>query len=206
MILNYKEIINNSNVKVKGVIHIGAFYGQEKNTYNNLNIENVIWIDANPNYENIIRDNVGDDTIIITGIGNVNDILTFNVANNGQSSSFLEFGTHLEEHPGINFTEKINVPVKRMVDVINEYNISINDYNFLNIDIQGYELEAFKGFDNQLYNFDFIYCEVNVKELYIGCPLIEDIDNYLEKFNFKRVLTDITGHGWGDAFYIKNNI
>jgi len=206
MILNYKEIINNSNVKVKGVIHIGAFYGQEKNTYNNLNIENVIWIDANPNYENIIRDNVGDDTIIITGIGNVNDILTFNVANNGQSSSFLEFGTHLEEHPGINFTEKINVPVKRMVDVINEYNININDYNFLNIDIQGYELEAFKGFDNQLYNFDFIYCEVNVKELYIGCPLIEDIDNYLEKFNFKRVLTDITGHGWGDAFYIKNNI
>ena len=118
----------------------------------------------------------------------------------------MEFGTHLEEHPGINFTEKINVPVKRMVDVINEYNISINDYNFLNIDIQGYELEAFKGFDNQLYNFDFIYCEVNVKELYIGCPLIEDIDNYLEKFNFKRVLTDITGHGWGDAFYIKNNI
>lgn len=206
MILDYNEIINNSNVKVKGVIHIGAFHGQEKHTYNNLNIKNVIWIDANPNYENIIRDNVGDDTIIITGIGNVNDILTFNVANNGQSSSFLEFGTHLEEHPGINFTEKINVPVKRMVDVINEYNININDYNFLNIDIQGYELEAFKGFDNQLYNFDFIYCEVNVKELYIGCPLIEDIDNYLEKFNFKRVLTNITGHGWGDAFYIKNNI
>jgi FkbM family methyltransferase len=206
MILNYNKIINDSNVKVKGVIHIGAFYGQEKKTYNNLNIKNVIWIEANPHYENIIRDNVGDDKIIITGIGNVNNTLTFNVANNGQSSSFLEFGTHLEEHPGINFTEKINVPVKRMVDVINEYNISINDYNFLNVDIQGYELEAFKGFDNQLHNFDFIYCEVNVKELYIGCPLIEDIDNYLEKFNFKRVLTDITGHGWGDAFYIKNNI
>ena len=179
---------------------------KKKKTYNNLNIKNVIWIEANPHYENIIRDNVGDDKIIITGIGNVNNTLTFNVANNGQSSSFLEFGTHLEEHPGINFTEKINVPVKRMVDVINEYNISINDYNFLNVDIQGYELEAFKGFDNQLHNFDFIYCEVNVKELYIGCPLIEDIDNYLEKFNFKRVLTDITGHGWGDAFYIKNNI
>jgi FkbM family methyltransferase len=206
MILNYNKIINDSNVKVKGVIHIGAFYGQEKKTYNNLNIKNVIWIESNPHYENIIRDNVGDDKIIITGIGNVNNTLTFNVANNGQSSSFLEFGTHLEEHPGINFTEKINVPVKRMVDVINEYNISINDYNFLNVDIQGYELEAFKGFDNQLHNFDFIYCEVNVKELYIGCPLIEDIDNYLEKFNFKRVLTDITGHGWGDAFYIKNNI
>ena len=30
MILNYNKIINDSNVKVKGVIHIGAFYGQEK--------------------------------------------------------------------------------------------------------------------------------------------------------------------------------
>ena len=42
MILNYNEIINNSNIDVKGVIHIGAFYGQEKNTYTNLNINNVI--------------------------------------------------------------------------------------------------------------------------------------------------------------------
>jgi FkbM family methyltransferase len=206
MILNYNEIINDSNVNVKGVIHIGAFYGQEKNTYNNLNFDKVIWIDANPNYENIIRENVGDDIIIISGIGNINGTLTFNIANNGQSSSFLEFGTHLDEHPGINFTEKIEVPIKRMVDVINEYNINIDEYNFLNVDIQGYELEAFKGFDNQLNNFDFIYCEVNEKELYKGCPLIDDIDEYLNTYNFKRVLTNMTEHGWGDAFYIKNNI
>jgi FkbM family methyltransferase len=206
MILNYNEIINSSNIDVKGVIHIGAFYGQEKQTYNNLNIKNVIWVEANPNYEEIIRNNVGDDIIIISGIGNTNEELTFNVANNGQSSSFLEFGTHLDEHPGINFSEKIKIPVKRMIDVVNEYNININDYNFLNVDIQGYELEAFKGFDNLLNNFDFIYCEVNEKELYVGCPLINEIDEYLNTFNFKRVLTNITGHGWGDAFYIKTNL
>ena len=68
------------------------------------------------------------------------------------------------------------------------------------------ELEEFKGFENLLNDFDFIYCEVNEKELYVGCPLITDIDEYLNSFNFKRVLTNITGHGWGDAFYIKTNI
>jgi FkbM family methyltransferase len=206
MILNYNELINNSNVKVKGVIHIGAFYGQEKNIYNNLNINKVIWIEANPNYEEIIRANVGDDKIIITGVGNINDVLSFNVSNNGQSSSFLEFGTHLDEHPGINFIEKINVPVKKMIDIVKDYDIEINDYNFLNVDIQGYELEAFKGFEHLLNNFDFIYCEVNEKELYKDCPLINDIDEYLNSFNFKRVLTNMTSHGWGDAFYVKTNI
>ena len=204
--LNYQEIIKNSNTDIRGVIHIGAFYGEEKNGYTNLGAKNVIWIEANPNYENIIRGNVGDDKIIITGVGNVNNTLSFNIANNGQSSSFLEFGTHLEEHPGIYFSEKIDVPVKRMVDIINENNININDYNLLNLDIQGYELEAFKGFDDLLNNFDFIYCEVNEKELYIGCPLINDVDEYLATFNFKRVLTYITEQGWGDAFYIKTNI
>ena len=93
-----------------------------------------------------------------------------------------------------------------MINVVGEYDINISDYNFLNLDIQGYELEAFKGFENLLNDFDFIYCEVNEKELYVGCPLITDIDEYLNTFNFKRVLTNITGHGWGDAFYIKTNI
>ena len=206
MILNYTDIVNNLNLKINGVIHIGAFFGQEKIIYDNLNINNIIWIEANPNYEEIIKNNVGDDMVIIVGVGNVNDTMTFNIANNGQSSSFLEFGTHKNEHPGINFIGKIDIPVKRMVNIIEENKIDITKYNFLNIDIQGYELEALKGFDNLLNNFDYIYSEVNVNELYEKCSLINDIDEYLEKFNFERTHTNITSHGWGDAFYIKKLI
>jgi FkbM family methyltransferase len=206
MILDYNNIVNNNGIEIKGIIHIGAFYGQEKTTYNNLNVNNVIWIEANPNYKEIIKNNVGEDLIIISGVGNKNEILDFNIANNGQSSSFLEFGTHLDEHPGINFTDKIKVPVKRMSDIVNEYSINIDDFNFLNIDIQGYELEALKGFDNLIHKFDYIYSEVNEKELYKGCPLINEIDDYLKTFGFQRVITNITGHGWGDALYIKNKI
>ena len=34
---------------------------------------------------------------------------------------------------------------------------------------------------------------------------MSEIDNYLLQFNFKRVLTNMTQHGWGDAVYIIDN-
>ena len=50
-----------------------------------------------------------------------------------------------------------------------------------------------------------IYLEVNEKELYNHCALITDIDEYLLKYNFKRILTKMTKHGWGDALYVLDN-
>ena len=47
-----------------------------------------------------------------------------------------------------------------------------------------------------------IYLEVNVDELYKGCGLIGEIDDFLLQYNFKRVITHITQNGWGDALYV----
>jgi hypothetical protein len=51
-----------------------------------------------------------------------------------------------------------------------------------------------------------IYAEVNEKMLYEGAVLLPELDEYLAFFNFKRVITNMTRHGWGDALYIKNYI
>ena len=59
-----------------------------------------------------------------------------------------------------------------------------------------------KGATNYLPYAKALYLEVNVKELYKGCGLIDEIDTFLSTYGFKRVLTDITQHGWGDALYI----
>lgn len=203
MILDFNELIKRYNINIKGIIHIGAFHGEEKIIYNNLGVNNVIWIEANPNYEEIIRNNVGDDIIIISGVGNETSLTQFNIANNGQSSSFLELGTHLDEHPNIYYSEKIDVEIKKMSDIVNEYNIDLNQYNVISIDTQGFELEVMKGFDKLINKIDCIYTEINEKELYKGCPLVSDIDSYLNTYGFIRVSTNITEHGWGDAFYIK---
>ena len=191
------------NKPLKGAVHIGAHEGQEKKYYDHFGISPIIWIDANPQYENILKSQHPTDIVIISGVGSENKIEKFNIANNGQSSSFLNLGTHEQEHPYVNFINEIEIEIKTMTQLIEENNIEINNYNFLNVDVQGYELEVFKGFGDYLNNFDYIYCEVNEDYLYKECALISDIDLYLAKFNLERVETFMTQHKWGDALYVK---
>ena len=65
---------------------------------------------------------------------------------------------------------------------------------------------ALKGATKYIEYAKAIYLEVNEKELYKGCGLIDEIDTFLATYHFKRVLTNMTGHGWGDALYIKTYI
>jgi FkbM family methyltransferase len=191
------------NKPLKGAIHIGAHHGQEKSWYNENNISPIVWIEANPQYEIGLKNKDQNDIVIISGVGNVNKIERFKIANNGESSSFLNLGTHEQEHPHVNFIEEIEVEIKPMTQLIEENNLDVQKYNFLNVDVQGYELEVFKGFGDYLNNFDYVYCEVNEDYLYENCALLTDIDSYLSNFNLERVETFMTVHKWGDALYVK---
>jgi len=116
----------------------------------------------------------------------------------------MELETHKIKHPDIYYIDQKLLEVRRMTNIIKDYNININNFNFLNVDIQGFELEAIKSFDGLISNFDYIYTEVNTNYLYKNCPLIDEIDEYLKKYSFIRVNTIITENEWGDALYIKN--
>ena len=61
---------------------------------------------------------------------------------------------------------------------------------------------ALQGGINSIKHVKALYLEVNERELYKKCGLITDIDNFLSQYNFKRVVTRMTCHGWGDALYI----
>lgn len=50
---------------------------------------------------------------------------------------------------------------------------------------------------------DIIYTEVNFEEVYKGCCLVGELDNFLKEWGFTRVLTDDTPKLWGDALYLK---
>ena len=207
MLINFDEIFKillSKNIKLDGCFHIGAFECEEMGFYNKLGIkkENIIWIDA-------ITSKVIESTN--RGIPNVyNAVITdkddedilFNISNNVASSSVLEFGTHSQEHPHVVYVDKI-VKKSITIDTFFERNcIDAFKYNLWNIDIQGAELMALKGATQSIKYAKAIYLEVNEKELYKNCGLINDIDIFLSKYNFKRVLTEMTKHGWGDALYI----
>jgi FkbM family methyltransferase len=120
-------------------------------------------------------------------------------ANQGQSSSILEPRVHLLQYPQIEFLYKIDVPITKL-DLLP---FSRPDFNFINIDVQGYELEVFRGSTETLKSIDYIYAEVNRDELYKDCARVEDVSKFLGEFGFEMVNVWWLGGSWGDALYVR---
>lgn len=204
---NYlRELLTKHGITVRGVFHVGAHNCEESGFYESfgLKADDVIWVDAMESkvteakakgiphvYQAVITDQ--DDQEV-----------QFNVANNVQSSSVLEFGTHAKEYPGITFTS--HIPLNTVtVDTFFARHPELDPIkcNFWNFDIQGAELMALKGSTNALQHVDAIYLEVNTRELYKGCALLPDIDAFASQYGFKRVSSKIMPQGWGDAMYVR---
>lgn len=208
MLIGYEEIqsvLVQHGISVKGALHIGAHECEELGFYNRLGMKNeeIVWIDAIPTkvaeakargipnvYQAVVTD--ADDADIV-----------FNVSNNGQSSSVLEFGTHAQSYPGIVYVERLVQKTTTIDTFMERHGLDASSYDFWNFDIQGAELMALWGATKSLVHAKALYLEINEKELYKGCGLVGDIDAYVATYGFKRVLTNMTDCGWGDALYVK---
>lgn len=206
MLIPFNKLYFKFNLKVSGIFHIGAHECEELKDYVSHNIDprQIYWVEAQQDKVDLMKSK-GVPNIYQAFIDDIdNKDITFNISNNGQSSSLLEFGTHMIHHPYVKFTNTIKGKTKRLDTLIEENNIPIQHLNFINLDIQGVELRALRSMEKYLSNVKYIYTEVNSDYVYKDCNLIGEIDEYLHKFGFSRVATVMAGKaGWGDAFYIK---
>lgn len=206
MLIPFKELLKKHTIKVSGILHIGAHECEELKDYLSCGVkkENIYWVEG----QEVLVNNMKKKGIHNIYVGLIdeedNKEVTFNISNNGQSSSILEFGSHLIHHPHVHYISSHTQKTIRLDTLIEKNNIKIDKINFLNLDIQGVELRALKSMEIYLKHIDYIYTEVNTEEVYKNCAKIEQIDEYLKRFNFKRCDTSIyKKFGWGDAFYIK---
>jgi FkbM family methyltransferase len=208
MLIPLSSLVKKYNLtkKVKGIMHIGAHECEEKKDYDIYKFENVYWVEAMSLKVKLMKERYPDINIYHAVASDVDGKeVTLKIANNGQSSSILELGTHKEKHPEVHYIAEEKHLTKRMTTLIEEEKIDMDKVNFLNLDIQGNELRALKGMEEYLNKVDYIYSEVNVDYLYVDCCLMKEIDEYLKEFGFKRVVTKMCGDtGWGDAFYVKD--
>ena len=126
-------------------------------------------------------------------------IMYVETANEGQSCSLLQPVTHLTLYPNIKFNNKEVVWVDKLDNVIFDRSL----YNMINIDVQGYELEVFKGAVDTLNHIDIVYTEVNTEEVYKGCAKFKDVDIFLRHYGMIRTLVSFPCKAWGDAYYKK---
>lgn len=195
--IEFKSFITKHDVNIKGVIHVGAHFGQENELYNELGIKNKIFFEPlNSNFSTLVEQIGNEDGTILVkkALGNQKKQIEMFVesSNKGMSSSILEPKLHIRQFPNIVFDKREIVEMDRLDDLEFDY----SPYNMMNIDVQGYELEVLKGSINTLKNIDYLVVEINSAELYQGCPLFGDIQKFLES----NGLTCIDQFWWGGNF------
>ena len=202
--LNY--LIEKYVLKINGISHFGAHLGQEISSYLDNGIKNIHLFEPQAEIYKSLVENFKEFNLNFYnfGLGPVETTSTLNLEkqNEGKSASILNPLMHKELYPEIIFDKQEDIEIK-VYDLL-----EINSVNFLNLDIQGFELEALKGCKESLKNIDYVYTEVNRDYLYENSCLINDLDKYLNSYNFIRAETKWGKDGLlpcGDAFYIKKD-
>lgn len=206
MLMNLKSLAETYRIRPKGVLHVGAHFGQEAPYYREIGVERMIFVEALSHVFAQLEINIQpypQATAIKACISNVDgEEVTFNISNNeGQSSSLLKFGTHKIAHPEVDFIGTETMITTRLDTLFADVPV---ECDLLNLDLQGAELLALEGMGAMLRDFKWLYIEVNKDHLYEGCPLIGELDVYLANFGFTRKETRWCGNfGWGDALYVR---
>jgi len=201
-----KTLIDDYDIPLKGVIHIGAHVGQEYNDYVDAGIEDMLFFEPVKSSFALLVDALPKSKkikLFNTALGNIEGTIEMFISSpnfQGQSSSILEPNTHLKSWPKIIFDEKETVKITKLDNIKFEPKL----YNIINVDVQGYELEVLKGAKKTLPYIDFIFSEINVGEVYTNCAKVFELDNYLRQFGFIRMHTKLYDKvGYGDAVYVK---
>jgi FkbM family methyltransferase len=202
MILNLHELKNKHNMEITGVIHIGAHFGEEHDTYKSLGICDIVYFEPVKKTFDVLNERVKDAKTYNFALGNENKMIEMYIEESDDygCSSILQPSSNYDT---VRFSPNELVEMKRLDD------FNFKGYNFLNIDVQGYEYEVLKGSLKTLNDVEYIICEVNretpQKRLdYIGSVTIEKIIELLTPYGFILVEQDWAGISWGDGLFIKN--
>ena len=223
MLLPLPGLVERFQMKITGVVHVGAHIGQEAEAYEACGIQRVLWIEANPELMGYLNERVyplGHVTACACLGARDGDQVTLHLAESrdghalGQSSSVLPFGTHAQVHPDVRFVADLPMVTQTLATLLGTSWPWDVAPNFISLDVQGYELECLKGAEPVLGSFEWIYAEVNEDPLYEGCALLPELAGWLEARGFRlakkklwgaqeRDSTQARWYGWGDALFVR---
>jgi FkbM family methyltransferase len=197
---------------INGVFHAGSYDGEEIEDYAKCGINTVVWAEANYRVFNKLIKRTSpygrNQHWYCHCLSDVdNQINVFNLSNNGESSSTLEFGKdHKELMSHIVYTDKTYLLTKRVDTLVKEQSdFNWNDISYLVTDCQGCDLKVLKGCGSLLAspNLKIIKTEVDVKEMYHGGSTEKDLGEYLSQFGFGLQFWFNANGGWGERYWFR---
>ena len=108
MLIPLELLYKKYSMNISGILHVGAHECEELLSYMKCGVKmnNVYWVEGNE----VIYSKMKNKKIpnIYHGLIDFEDDkeVVFNISNNGESSSILEFGTHSLHHPQVKYIEK----------------------------------------------------------------------------------------------------
>jgi FkbM family methyltransferase len=192
--------------KVKGVIHVGANTGQERELYKQYGLS-VVWIEPIPEiFEKLQLNLIGiSGQMALKGLVTDQDNMEYHfhlANNNGASSSILDLNLHQDIWPEVGYEKTINLYSRKLSSLLNDNDIDVSNYDMLIIDTQGSELLVLKGAESILNNFTYIQTEVPDFEAYKGCCQLKDLQSFLGKHGYKEISRNkFATHPDGGSYY-----
>lgn len=161
-----------------------------------------ICIDPNPKMKELFSKRRASDIFINSAIGNGNENLTYYMLEDQYSSmNTLDFGFIQDNNLEDKIVNKINITTVSLKDVLEKY-ISENErIDFLDIDVEGFDLNVLKSNDWEKFRPKVVLIETSL-------DLKDDFDNELSQFliskNYKIIGKSLITKSLGNLFFIDN--
>ena len=199
----YTGIFERLNVHIKGIIHVGMWDFVEYGCYTKLVGNNVIGIEANPQVYKDMAKPVADKW----GFKCFNEFLS-DKDKEVRDFYFAGEGSSLYKgQPQWNKNVSIKVQTKTLSTVIEENNIDMNGYDFLNIDAEGAEFDVLKGFEKYLDHINVIDLETSYDDRHRSGADHNTIVQWLSErgFQLKEMSDSYQSQNWGDSVFARVN-
>jgi FkbM family methyltransferase len=191
---------------VRGVVHVGANVGQERDLYARYGLD-VLWVEPIPDVFAELRRNIERYPrqraleCLVTDRDDAE--YEFHVANNrGESSSILDLKEHKTVWPKVAFTTTIKLRSVTLPALLVRERLDPAAYDALVMDTQGSELLVLRGATPLLAGFKFIKTEVPDFEAYAGCAQLADIGGFLVEHGFRELYRNrFASHPGGGSYY-----
>ena len=207
--INYVGSFERLNVDVNGIIHVGLWDFVEHYCYSKLVGNKVIGVEANKFVFDTMSKPISDKC----GYLSFNECVysedglekEFFLANDCSTLNPVAYSDHLSRKlSGGNY---VKVVTKKLSTLIEENDIDMNQYDFLNIEAEGAELDILKGFENDLKYINVIDLETSYDDRNNTGASHDAIVKWLSDRNFTLAeMSDSYNYErWGDSVFVRND-
>jgi len=210
------SFFGDNQIQISGVVHVGAHRGEEIYEYESLGAKQVIWVEPNPDVfkemeVNLTRAEASVESSAFQYAASNVDHETVDfyryygpdagyLTGNKGCSSLLKTSGRFESW----YKDTIQVETITLDTLITENDYKHQDFQLLNMDVQGAELMVLQGSNKLLENVQYITTEATWENAdYVDNVMYDDLKCFLESKGF--VETQIIPHAknWGDVLFTR---